>query len=163
MNPADAGMQSVGAITVRQAAFAELEPLALLFDQYRQFQGCTSDVPAAREFLRARFDHGESVIFIARQENAPVGFAQLYPLYTSVALTRVFILNDLFVHASARRQGVAAKLLDAVDGYANSLGAARLTLFVARANEAAQALYTSSGWKQDDQFHAYHRHLETGR
>ena len=144
-------------ITVRQAVLADLDQLALLFDQYRQFQGQPTDLAAARDFLRARFDHGESVIFLAWEGAQPVGFAQLYPSFSSVSLKRVFILNDLFVAEAGRRKRVATHLLTAVETYAWSLNAARVTLNVARSNVTAQALYKASGWQQDEQFFMYHR------
>jgi ribosomal protein S18 acetylase RimI-like enzyme len=149
--------RSSNGVRVRQALLTDLEALVELFDQYRQFQGKTSDLPAARAFLQARFDHGESVVFIADDGAAPVGFAQLYPSYSSVSLARVFVLNDLFVQPSARRKGAAAKLLAAVEAHAWSLGAARVTLNVARDNRAGQALYESQGWRRDTQFFMYHR------
>jgi GNAT superfamily N-acetyltransferase len=147
-------------ITVRQAVLSDLEELAVLFNQYREFQGQASDLPAARDFLQARFDHGESVVFVAHLENAPVGLAQLYPSYSSVSLARVFVLNDLFVQELGRRRGVASKLLAAVESYAWSLGAVRVTLNVARDNVHGQALYEALGWSQDRHFHMYHRYPE---
>lgn len=142
---------------VRQAARSELDELAALFDRYRQFQGQKSDPAAARSFLRERFDHGESIVFVAHDGGTPVGFAQLYPSFSSVSLSRIFVLNDLFVHESARRRGVACRLLAAIEAYAWSVGAARLTLNVARDNGSAQHLYESRGWKRDEQFFMYHR------
>jgi GNAT superfamily N-acetyltransferase len=144
-------------ITVRQAVFTDLGNLAELFDQYRVFQGKQSDLPAARAFLQARFDHGESVVFMAHEDSVPLGFAQLYPSYSSTALARVFILNDLFIHEKGRRKGVASQLLAAVEGYAWAHGAARVTLNVARDNPSAQALYEARGWSRDAQFFMYHR------
>lgn len=148
-------------VTVRQAVPADLEELASLFDQYRQFQSQPSDLAAARSFLRSRFDHGESAIFIAHAAGAPVGFAQLYPSFSSVSLSRVFILNDLFVSASGRRRSVASRLLAELEAYAWSLGAARVTLNVARTNTSAQSLYGARAWKQDEQFLMYHRYPPT--
>ena len=145
-------------IIVRQAVLTDLEQLAALFDQYRQFQGQATDLAAARDFLWARFDHGESIVFLAHDGAQPVGFAQLYPSFSSVALKRVFILNDLFVAAAGRRKGVATHLLAAVEAYAWSLGAVRVTLNVAQANVTAQALYAARGWQQDEQFLMYHRY-----
>lgn len=144
-------------IAVRQAVLADLTAVAKLFNEYRAFQGEPTDLPAAQQFLQARFNHGESVVFVAQEEDVSVGFAQLYPSYSSVALARVFVLNDLFVHASARRKGVASKLLAAVETYAWSLGAVRVTLNVARVNQSGQALYEAEGWSQDAQFFMYHR------
>ncbi len=156
--------------TIRQAVFADLEELAPLFDQHRVAQGQNSDLPAARGFLQARFNHGESVLFVAVQRevrdvrdvrdgpNAAVGLAQLYPSFSSTSLARVFVLNDLFVHASARRQGVASQLLAAVERYAWQMGAARVSLNVTRDNSAGQALYRAQGWRQDEQFFMFHRY-----
>lgn len=144
-------------ITVRQAVLADLEELARLFDQYREFQGRPGDIAAARSFLRERFDHGDAVAFIAQEGAAPVGFAQLYPSYSSVSLARVFVLNDLFVVTAYRRRGVASKLLAAVEGHAWSHGAVRVTLNVARENRQAQGLYESQGWSEDTQFLMFHR------
>ena len=144
-------------VAVRQAVAADIEALAVLFDQYRQFQGQAGDLAAARLFLAERFDHGESIVFIATAENTAVGFAQLYPSYSSTSLSRVFILNDLFVLEAVRGRRVASQLLSAVESYAWSFGASRVTLNVARANVSAQQVYKARGWKQDDQFFMFHR------
>jgi GNAT superfamily N-acetyltransferase len=144
-------------ITVRQAVLADLEALAPLFDGYRQFYGKPHDLAAARAFLLARFNHGESVLLVAERDKAAVGFTQLYPSFSSVSLARVFILNDLFVDEKARRSGTASKLLAAAADYARAMGAVRLSLNTEVTNEAAQALYDAKGWKRDVQFYAYHQ------
>ncbi|MEO7708126.1 MAG: GNAT family N-acetyltransferase [Caldimonas sp.] len=145
-------------ITVRQAVSADLEPLADLFDRYRQFQGQPADRAAARRFLKARFDHGESILFIALEEATALGFAQLYPSFSSVALSRVFILNDLFVAEDGRRRQVASRLLAELEAYAWSFGACRVTLNVGRSNTSAQALYAARGWEQDERHLMVHRY-----
>lgn len=142
--------------TIRQATVDDVEQLVPLFDAYRQFYGRTSDVAAARAFLLARCANRESTLFIAHQGDTAIGFAQLYPSFSSVSLARIFILNDLFVQEQARRTGVAASLLSAAASFAVSLGAVRLSLSTAVTNDAAQALYSSAGWKRDEQFCVYH-------
>ncbi len=143
-------------LTVRQAVLADLDALVPLFDGYRQFYGQTSDEAAARAFLRARFEHGESFVFIAFDGDTLVGFTQLYPSFSSVSLARVFVLNDLFVQAHARRKGIASTLLSAATEFAKSLGAVRVSLSTAISNESAQAVYQAAGWKRDEQFLVYH-------
>ena len=97
------------------------------------------------------------MIFIANAENGDgVGFAQLFPSFSSVSMERTFILNDLYVAPSARRSGVAAKLLDAATQYGRSVGAIRITLSTGMENDSAKALYLSRGWKQDEAFHVFH-------
>lgn len=143
-------------ITIRQAVASDIDALAPLFDSYRQFYGRESDIRAAREFLLARFNHGESAVFIAHDANVPIGFAQLYPSFSSVSLARTFVLNDLFVRESSRRKGVASLLLAAAVEFGKSSAAARLSLSTAVSNETAQALYQSAGWRRDEQFFVYH-------
>ncbi|HEY5993919.1 MAG TPA: GNAT family N-acetyltransferase [Gallionellaceae bacterium] len=141
---------------VRQAALADIDKLVPLFDGYRQFYGFASDPDAARQFLLERCNHGESILFIALEGETAVGFAQLYPSFSSAMLARTFILNDLFVHENFRRHGVASKLMSAAIEYARRLGAVRLTLATAITNGEAQALYESAGWKRDEKFITYH-------
>lgn len=146
----------MSAITIRQAVLSDIDALAFLFDNYRQFYGRSSDVGAAREFLTARFNHGESVVFIAHEDSTPVGFVQLYPSFSSVSLARTFVLNDLFVREPWRRSGIASQLMAAAVEFAKSSDAVRLSLSTAITNGTAQAVYKSSGWKRDEQFYVYH-------
>lgn len=139
-----------------QATIHHLDALAPLFDGYRQFYGQPGDLPRARDFLAERFRHHESLILLARNEQREgVGFAQLYPLFSSVRTARTYLLNDVFVLLGARRQGVAAALLTAAADHARALGAASLSLSTARDNASAQALYASLGWQRDQQFCEY--------
>ena len=146
----------MNSLMVRQAVLADLDNLVPLFDEYRQFYGRSSDNDAAREFLLARFNHSESVLFLAALNGKYVGFVQLYPSFSSVSLARIFILNDLYVSPEARNSGVAKRLLEAACEYASSLGAVRLTLSTSVTNETAQNLYRSAGWKRDELFHVFH-------
>jgi len=143
-------------IRTRQAILDDLEAVVLLFDAYRQFYNQPSDPLAAREFLRDKFNHGESIIFLAWVGPTPVGFTQLFPSFSSVSMARTFLLNDLFVAPRHRRQGVGALLLDAAVQYGRSLGAVRLSLTTNIANLTAQATYEAQGWKRDEAFYVYH-------
>jgi ribosomal protein S18 acetylase RimI-like enzyme len=143
-------------LEIRRATFHDLDALLPLFDGYRQFYGKPSDEAGAREFLTARLRLNESMILLAHDAHgAALGFTQLYPLFSSVRMVRTWLLNDLFVAASARRQGVAKALLEAAATHARNLGAASLSLSTAHDNLAAQALYESLGWRRDTQFREY--------
>lgn len=146
--------------TVRQAILSDIEALVPLFDGYSQFYGRESNLRGAREFLLARFNHGESTLFIAHEAGVAIGFAQLYPSFSSASLARTFILNDLFVSERYRKNGVGKLLIAAAVAFAKSLGALRLTLATAVDNTPAQALYHSCGWKRDEQFVGYHYPLQ---
>jgi ribosomal protein S18 acetylase RimI-like enzyme len=148
-------MTTPSTFTVRQAVLADLDLLAPMLDQYRQFYQRPSDAAAARAFLLERFNHGESVLFIAQDGDTVLGFTQMYPSFSSVSLARVFVFNDLFVAEAGRRRGVGKALIAAAASYAKSLGARFLTLSTARTNESAQALYESTGWKRDEVYLEY--------
>ncbi|MGH8031537.1 MAG: GNAT family N-acetyltransferase [Luteimonas sp.] len=136
---------------IRRATSDDLNALAALFDGYRVFYAQPSDPAAARAFLAARLQHAQSVICIAeRDDGSATGFTQLYPMFSSLRMARVWILNDLYVAADARRGGVAAALLRAATDYARSDGALRLELETAPDNAAAQALYRALGWQPCD-------------
>ena len=143
---------------VRQATIDDLESLVPLFDAYRQFYRQPSDPDLARRFLRDRFQHNQSVIFVA-QAGDIVGFTQLYPSFSSASAARIFILNDLFVKPEARRSRAGSKLLEAAANFGRSVGAVRLTLSTEVTNTAAQALYEASGWKRNADFYVYNLSL----
>lgn len=143
-------------VRIDQATLHDIDALAPLFDGYRRFYGKPSDEAGARAFLTERLRLGESLILVARDaDGAALGFTQLYPLFSSVRMVRTWLLNDLYVAASARRQGVARVLLEAAMAKARALGAASLSLSTAHDNHAAQALYESLGWQRDTQFREY--------
>lgn len=144
-------------VTIRQAVLADLDTLTGLFDGYRQFYGQSSNEAAARDFLQARFEHGQSVVFLAESQEKALGFTQLYPSFSSVSMARVFVLNDLYVAPLVRRMGVGQALLNAALDHARQLGAVRLSLTTAVDNQSAQSLYESNGWVRDQKFYAYNR------
>lgn len=94
------------------------------------------------------------MIFLA-QDNAAMGFAQLYPSFSSVAMRRVLILNDLFVAPEARRRGAASSLLQAAAQHGRQVGAVRLVLSTEVTNTTAQRTYEKLGWKRDTVFYVY--------
>lgn len=142
-------------IQARQAVPTDLQALAPLLDAYRVFYGSVSDVEAASRFLLARFNNQESVLFIAIAEDIAVGLCQLYPSFSSVSLARTFILNDLYVVESYRKQGIATMLLQKASEFGKEFGAIRLTLSTAITNRAAQNLYEQAGWIRDQDFYVY--------
>ena len=143
-------------IRVRLASIEDLDALVPLFDAYRQFYRQPSDPDGARRFLAERFEKHESIIFLALADETAIGFTQLYPSFSSGAMARTFILNDLFVAPNSRRGGVGRALLAAAANFARNAGAVRLTLSTELANTAAQSLYEATGWKRETVFCNYH-------
>ena len=142
---------------VRQATVADIDGLARLFNDYHRFYGQDTDILAAREFLRARFAHQQSLLFVAEDQGESVGFTQLYPSFSSIRMRPILILSDLFVAQACRGRGVGKALLSAATDCARQVGACRLSLSTGHDNVAAQALYEREGWTRDERFFTYNR------
>jgi GNAT superfamily N-acetyltransferase len=147
----------MSSLSICRAKHTDLDLLVPLFDAYRQFYGRPSDLPAARRFLQQRMERKESVVLLAPEAGRGVGFTQLYPSFSSAALARTFVLNDLYVDGRFRRQGVATRLLAAAEEVARTEGAVRMTLFTGVDNVHAQAVYRATGWQRDQTFIVYHQ------
>ena len=145
---------------VRLAVIADIEQVAMLFDQYRQFYDQTADIALAKNFIANRLNQNDSVIIVAENsENKLVGFCQIYPSFCSLAAAKIGILYDLFVDTTNRKTGAGRALMLAAHEYAASNNMVRLDLTTAKNNAKAQALYESLGWARDDVFYAYSKDI----
>lgn len=146
---------------ITQASFQDLDDVSVLFDQYRSYYGQASDPVGARAFLFRLMEHRESVIFLARngQHGDAVGFAQLYPVFSSISMQRSWILNDLFVIESSRGHGAGRKLLSEVSEFAKRSMAKGIALETGIENKKAQKLYEDLGYARDDDFYHYYLKL----
>lgn len=140
-----------------KAESVDLQTSSLLFDLYRQFYEQKSDINSAKEFLSERILNNESVIFLAvcEQANDGMGFVQLYPSFSSVSLKKIWILNDLFVHKSHRRKGVAEALIEKSRMLCIETDAKGLILETHKSNADAQRLYDKTGFKKDEDHFYY--------
>ena len=143
--------------TVVRAGAEHTQQVADLFDDYRVFYGRPNDPNAARMFIAERLEKKDSVIYLARSvgTRTPLGFTQLYPSFSSVSMKRLWILNDLYVAAEGRRQGVGRALIDRARALAVETDAKGLILETAVDNSGAQALYDSYGFVRDTEFYRY--------
>ncbi len=142
-------------IEIVQATPADVGVLAPLFNAYRQFYRRPSNQESARRFLFARLSKGESVLFYAARNQVPQGFVHLYPVFSSLNLTRQWILSDLYVVPEARKQSVGFGLMNRARQFAEATQADGLMLETGTDNRAAQRLYERLGWKRDDEFYRY--------
>jgi GNAT superfamily N-acetyltransferase len=137
----------------------DIRAVAPLFDAYRLFYNAASDPAGAHDFLYDRWRLRESVLFIAYDSETPQGFVQLYPLFSSVEMRRIWLLNDIFVDPSARKSGIGRALMRRAEQHARETGSAGLTLSTALDNAQAQALYESEHYMRDSVFCVYNREL----
>ena len=142
-------MSDISRITISE--IAELHPLV---EQYRAFYKQPKN-DKTLSYLEERIKNEEAIAFIARVGGEAVGFTLLYPTFSTVLLSNIWLLNDLYVEESARGNGIASELMDVAESAAKQAGATRVFLRTANDNLPAQALYEGRKWVKDEVFRRY--------
>jgi ribosomal protein S18 acetylase RimI-like enzyme len=147
-------------MNIIRAQVQHTDLIAPLFDAYRQFYKAAPDLEASRKFIQQRLSKDESIIFLALDDDKAIGFVQLYPLFASVALQSLWLLNDLYVDPSARKQGTGEALMREAEDFARETNSRGLFLRTAIDNIPAQRLYERCGWVKDEKFYRYDKILK---
>ncbi|WHY01446.1 GNAT family N-acetyltransferase [Neobacillus sp. DY30] len=142
-------------ITISQAAIQDLSKLVPIFDDYREYFKQQKDPAQVEQFLFEKFEHLESVIFIAQVQEEVVGFAQLYPVFSSLTLQRVWLLNDFFITERNRGSGVGTQLFEKVKEFTQLTKSKGIELSVEHTNKKAWAFWEKQGFKMDEDFRYY--------
>jgi GNAT superfamily N-acetyltransferase len=143
-------------VKIEHATLKDVTELASLFDQYRVFYKKPSDIEAAKKFLKDRIQAFESVIYVAyADKNVMVGFTQLYPVFSSTRMKRLWLLNDLFVDPLYRGKGISLALIEKTKEMARQTGACGVMLETARTNEIGNRLYPKAGFTVDKDHNYY--------
>ena len=145
----------------RTATINDLEQLATLFDNYRVFYKKPSDTIQSRLFLKERIQKNESEIYVAENEKqALVGFVQLYPIFSSTRLKRLWLLNDLYVLPNFRSQGISIELINKAKELCVTTNACGLQLETAKTNLIGNQLYPKTGFVLEEDTHFYAWNME---
>lgn len=140
---------------IRKANFTDFDQLATLFDAYRVFYRQESNIEGAKQFLKERTERGESVIYVAESDSYLVGFVQLYPIFSSTRMKRLWLLNDLFVLESYRGQGISKLLMGEAKQVAIKSESAGLILETEKTNIEGNSLYPKMGFTLDEDHNFY--------
>jgi ribosomal protein S18 acetylase RimI-like enzyme len=140
----------------RKISIADIENISKLFDDYRIFYKKESDLHGAKKFLLERIENKESEIFVAENnKNELTGFVQLYPIFSSTRMKRLWLLNDLFVSEKYRGQGISVLLIDEAKKLCKESNACGLVLETAKSNEVGNKLYLKTGFSLDLEHNYY--------
>jgi len=141
-------------LTIKHAHIEDLLLIVPLFDAYRVFYKQVSDLDLAEHFISNRLLKEESVIFLAKEDEKPVGFTQIYKTFSSVSARHSWILNDLYVSDLDRGKGIGERLLKRAQKFALDDDAKGLALETAKENPA-QKLYERLGWQKESDYLHY--------
>ncbi|MFC0266701.1 GNAT family N-acetyltransferase [Kushneria aurantia] len=103
-----------------------------------------------------RISQENSQVFVADISGELVGFIQLYPTFSTVDLSRIWILNDWYVLKRFRSQNVGYELLRAAKEFSERSGASQLRIETGLDNIKAQRLYGKFGFIESNGCKYYH-------
>ena len=134
-------------MTFRKATINDINQLTQLFNDYRVFYKKEANLNEAQQFLTERIKNNESVIFVAENEVQQLtGFVQLYPLFSSTRMKKLWLLNDLFVNPDFRSKGTSIGLIEKAKGLVKETKACGLSLETDKANIIGNNLYPKTGF-----------------
>lgn len=140
---------------IAEADLETIHDIAKLFDDYRVWYQQQSDLIASEQFLMDRIRNRESIIYVASVGDEAVGFTQLYPLFSSTRLARIWLLNDLYVTPEYRGQGISIQLIERAKELARETGAAGLSLETEKNNLIGNHLYPRTDFEVDTEHFFY--------
>ena len=147
-------------ISIRAAQESDLAQIVELFNLYRCFYGKESELALAQDFIAQRLQNNDSRILVAAtNQQQLVGFVQLYPIFSSISAQKAWLLNDLFIRAEFRQQGIAAKLISKSIKLGAESAAAWILLQTRHNNYTAQKLYEKLGFVRDTEYLTYSYNL----
>ncbi len=141
---------------IRKATLADLNQVAELFDKYRVFYENKPDIEKSKNFIAERLKLKDSEIFLAEtNDKIRVGFVQLYPLFSSTRMQRLWLLNDLFIDEKYRGKGISKQLIEVSKELCMQTNSCGLILETAKTNVVGNALYPKAGFSLDNAHNYY--------
>src|SRR5215471_14846067 len=134
----------------RLATEKDLPQLLELMREFYQDQGMAFDEEVARSGLRKIFVEpalGSAYLILANNDVA--GYFALTACFSLEFHGRIGLLDELYVREPFRKQHLGRASIEFVQEICKKTGIKALRLEVGEANEAAQALYNSLGFKRD--------------
>lgn len=137
-------------MNIREVKTSDLDQLSILFNSYRIFYGKESNIDISKKFLESRISNKDSKMFICEVNNILTGFVQLYPLFSSVRVSKYWLLNDLFIDSEFRGKGYSKLLIDRAKELVLESLACGMMLETEKSNKIGNSLYPKTGFKIND-------------
>lgn len=131
---------------IRKAELSDIKELTPLMVEFRAFYQMESNQEELQAFIKNKINNRDSVIFVAEESNALIGYVQLYSSFSTIKLSDIWILNDLFVWEFFRGKGVASQLIDTVLGFSEKGQRKQVWLLTENDNKRARQLYKRKGF-----------------
>lgn len=134
-----------------QANISHIDQLVELFDAYRVWYQKASDKETAKKFLSQRIKNGESIVYVCQNDAGQlVGFTQLYPIFSSTRMKRMWLLNDLFVDPDFRGKGISKMLINQAKELCKKTNSCGILLETEATNDIGNKLYPTTGFELEE-------------
>ncbi len=138
-------------VKIIKADLNNIDKAVYLFNKYRLFYDQENNIDECKRFLLERLKNDESIIYLCLVEENAVGFMQIYKGFSSIGLTKIYILNDLYIEERYRNQKIGKLTLLKIIEMARSNNISKITLQTKNSNKIAQNLYKSLGFNQENE------------
>lgn len=139
----------------RKATEKDLDQVSELFNAYRVFYRKEPDLENVKIFLRERIKNNDSELFVAEEEKELLGFVQLYPLFSSTRMKKLWLLNDLFVNPKKRGKGISIGLIERAKQLVKETNACGLVLETEKSNIIGNNLYPKTEFELNESSNFY--------
>ncbi len=134
-------------VTIRPARTEDIPAMAGLLGELFAIEA-DFEVDAARQIHGLTLLHqGGACLLVAEEDGEVAGMVSLQTLISTAQGGLVGLLEDLVVREASRGRGLGAKLLQAAQAWARTLGLTRIQLLADTANAPALAFYARHGWQ----------------
>jgi GNAT superfamily N-acetyltransferase len=135
--------------TVGEGDLDDLLPLMRGYCDFYRVSPADADLLALARTLIADPEHEGTQLLARDGAGRALGFATIYWTWSTLSAARQGVMNDLFVAAEARGDGVAEALIRECVERCRARGAAQLAWQTALDNHRAQAVYDRVGGKRE--------------
>ncbi|MGA3120780.1 MAG: GNAT family N-acetyltransferase [Polyangiaceae bacterium] len=144
-------------VTIRPARSDDVPAIAGLIRELARYERLEHQIAGGeaelREHLFGACRYAE--VLLAEEQGAVVGFALFFHTYSTFLARPGLYLEDLFVDAAHRRQGIGRALLVAVARIAADRGCGRMEWSALHWNEPAIAFYRALGAERMDEWRIF--------
>ena len=139
---------------IQQVTSENIEDITALFDEYKVFYKPKYDINSVAALIPERITKSDSVIFLAYIDVQVVGFTQIYPMFLSVSMQKLYVLKHIYVDPTHKGKGIGKILLNRGKEYTIEHHGKSLILET-EINNTGKHLYERLGKLKDLQYLQY--------
>lgn len=141
---------------IKRCEINDLERISILFDEYRQRYKQPSNIKSVSDYLLRRLENQEALIYLVESDEDLHGFAVLYPSFSSIGLSAIWLLNDFYLASGNNKRGMAQALLKRIAQDCEEAGVIRVEVSTIKENHRLHKLYRDNGFEKDYKYDYYY-------